>query len=59
MSASEPERRNDLYAWIDSAAPELLRADDDDPRRWRMSRAAVPEGYLCTFAVEKQVTGHR
>lgn len=37
-------------------APELLRADDDDPRRWRMSRAAVPEGYLCTFAVERQVT---
>jgi len=26
MSASEPDRRNDLYGWIDSAAPELLRA---------------------------------
>src|SRR6267142_5590587 len=26
MSASERDRRNDLYGWIDSAAPELLRA---------------------------------
>src|ERR1700724_4533219 len=26
MSASDRDRRNDLYSWIDSAAPELLRA---------------------------------
>jgi hypothetical protein len=26
MLKSEPDRRNDPYGWIDSAAPELLRA---------------------------------
>src|ERR1700731_5163259 len=26
MSASERDRRNDLYGWIDTAAPKLLRA---------------------------------
>jgi hypothetical protein len=26
MSASEPDRKNDRYGWIDSIAPDLLRA---------------------------------
>src|SRR5712671_1906725 len=29
MSASEPDRRNDLYGWIDGLASELLRASRD------------------------------
>jgi 4'-phosphopantetheinyl transferase len=36
----------------DPDAPSLLRTDNDDPSRWRLSRARVPEGYLCTVAVE-------
>jgi 4'-phosphopantetheinyl transferase len=37
---------------IDGDAPSLLRADNDDPNRWHLSRAKVPDGYLCTVALD-------
>jgi len=37
---------------LDRDAPSLLRADDDDPARWRLSRGSVPDGYLCTVALD-------
>jgi len=39
-----------------SEEPALIRADDDDPHRWTMSRPDVPDGYLCTVALTKTST---
>jgi len=36
---------------LDRDAPALLRARDDDPSRWSLSRVDVAEGYVCTVAV--------
>jgi len=38
---------------LDRDAPALLRARDDDPSRWSLSRVDVREGYVCTVAVER------
>lgn len=43
---------NSFAVSTDPDAPSLLRADNDDPSRWQLSRARVPDGYLCTIAVE-------
>src|SRR3981189_1886595 len=40
MSASERDRRNDLYGWIDSAAPELLRASRELVEKGEASRVS-------------------
>ena len=40
MSPSEPDRRNDLYGWIDAAAPELLRASRDLVEKGEASRVS-------------------
>jgi len=40
MSASEPDRRNDLYGWIDSVAPELLRASRELVEKGEASRVS-------------------
>src|SRR5258707_5447103 len=40
MSASERDRRTDLYGWSDSAAPELLRASRDLVEKGEASRVS-------------------
>ena len=40
MSAPERDRRNDLYGWIDSAAPELLRASRELVENGEASRVS-------------------
>jgi len=40
MSAPEFDRRNDLYGWIDSAAPELLRASRELVEKGEASRVS-------------------
>jgi len=40
MSASERDRRNDFYGWIDSAAPELLRASRELVEKGEASRVS-------------------
>ena len=40
MSAPERDRRNDLYGWIDSAAPELLRASRELVEKGEASRVS-------------------
>src|ERR1700732_1741483 len=40
MSASERDRKNDLYGWIDSAAPELLRASRELVEKGEASRVS-------------------
>ena len=37
---------------LDRDAPALLRARDDDPSRWSLSRVEVADGYVCTVAFE-------
>ena len=43
---------NSFAVSTDPDAPSLLRADNDDPSRWQLSRARVPDGYLCTVALD-------
>jgi len=43
---------------LDRDAPALLRARDDDPSRWSLSRVDVAEGYVCTLAVERAAQEH-
>src|SRR5258705_8929442 len=40
MSAPDRDRRNDLYGWIDSAAPELLRASRELVEKGEASRVS-------------------
>src|ERR1700742_3258774 len=40
MSAPEPERRNDQYGWIDSIAPDLLRASRELVEKGEASRVS-------------------
>src|SRR5260370_16162367 len=40
MPAYERDRRNDLYGWIDSAAPELLRASRELVEKGEASRVS-------------------
>ena len=40
MSASEAERRNDQYGWIDSIAPDLLRASRELVEKGEASRVS-------------------
>jgi 4'-phosphopantetheinyl transferase len=44
---------------LDRDTPALLRARDDDPSRWRLSRVPVAEGYVCTVAVERSASESR
>ncbi len=56
MSGSETDRRNDLYSWIDVAAPELLRASRElveNNEAYRVSDEAVAQ--ILTAAVRLYV----
>jgi hypothetical protein len=56
MSAPEPDRRNDRYGWIDSVAPELLRASRElveNGEAARVSDEAVAQ--LMTAAIRLYV----
>jgi hypothetical protein len=56
MSESDKDRRNDLYGWIDTAAPELLRASRElieKNEAYRVSDEAVAQ--MMTAAIRLYV----
>ena len=56
MSESDKDRRNDLYGWIDTAAPELLRASRElieKNEAYRVSDEAVAQ--ILTAAIRLYV----